>query len=144
MAPAARILLPDLPKGHAFPETSLQITREDVGAYIAAVADTNSLYSDKGLAPPLAVAARALGSLLEIVELPWGSLHTGQELEMSAGVPIGAELTLSGRVAQRSERGGLVISVLEFSVTPAGQATPSVSGRTTVMGPATASAGGAT
>jgi hypothetical protein len=140
MAPPARTLLSDLPKGHQFPATSFQLTAEDVSRYLDAVQDANTIYLERGLAPPLAVAARALGALLEVVELPAGTLHTGQEAEAHAGVPIGGALTLAGRIAQRSERAGLIISIIEFEVTPAGSDTAAVTGRTTVM----AAAGGAT
>jgi hypothetical protein len=139
MAATTPTSLPDLPKGHRFPETTFQITRQDVEGYLRAVDDRQSVYLEMGLAPPLGVAARALSALLDVVELPGGSLHTGQEVEAQAGVPIGAELIMTGRIAQRSERSGLIISVLEFSVTVTGESSPAVSGRTTVMAAASAS-----
>ena len=145
MAAPARALLSHLPKGHRLPDTRFQITTDEIARYMNAVGDTNPLYLERGLAPPLAVAARALGAVLETIELPAGALHTGQEVEAHAGVPIGSTLTLSGRIAQRSERAGLIISVIEFEATPEGAPTLAVTGRTTVMAPASAStAGGAT
>ena len=138
---AARTSLPDLPKGYRFPDTNFELTAEHVEGYLAAVGDDNRLYLERGLAPPLAVAARGLGTLLELVELPAGSLHTGQEMEARAGVPIGAALTLSGGIAQRSERAGLIISVIEFEITPAGSTMAAVAGRTTVLAPADVSSG---
>ena len=135
MAVPARTLLSDLPKGYEFPATRFEATSEDVSRYLDAVQDANGLYLERGLAPPLAVAARALGALLEVMELPAGTLHTGQEVAARAGVPIGAALTLAGRIAQRSERAGLIISVIEFQVTPVGSDTPALTGRTTVMAP---------
>lgn len=144
MAAPARTLLPVLPKGHQFPATSFELTVEDVSRYLEAVQDPNRLYLDCKLASPLAVAACALGALLEEMELPAGTLHTGQEVEAHAGVPMGAALTLAGRIAQRSERAGLIISVIEFEVTPVGSDKPAVTGRTTVMAPTNASPGGQT
>ena len=145
MAVPARTLLSDLPKNHRFPDTHFQVTAEALRQYLEAVEDANPVYLERGLAPPLAVAARALGAVLETIELPAGALHTGQEVEAHAGVPIGSTLTLSGRIAQRSERAGLIISVIEFEATPEGAPTLAVTGRTTVMAPASAStAGGAT
>ena len=143
MAAPVRALLFDLPKGYRFPETSFELTAEGVARYLEAVQDPSALYLERGLAPPLAVAARALGALLGMVELPAGTLHTGQELDGHAGVPIGAALTLTGRIAQRSERVGLIISVIEFEVTPAGSAA-AVAGRTTVLVPANGATGGPT
>ena len=138
---AAPALLSDLPKGHEFPATELQITAEDTLAYLDAVQDTNSVYQDYGLAPPLAVAALALGALLQMLELPPGTLHTGQQVESAAGVPLGASLTLTGRIAQRSERDGLIVSAIEFEVTVAPalaekMPAPALTGKTTVMAPA--------
>ncbi len=142
MTASARVPLPHLPKGHAFPKTVFLLSGDDAASYLEAVGDANPLYAETGLAPPLAVAARALGALLDTIELPAGTLHTGQEVEAHAGVPIGAELNLSGRIAQRSERAGLVISVLDFAVTAGGAGAPCVTGRTTVMAPAVGAAGG--
>jgi hypothetical protein len=133
MAAGSRTLLTDLPKGHEFPVTTFLLSRDHVARYLDAVEDTNAVYLDRGLAPPLAVAALALGSLLEVIELPAGTLHTGQEVEARAGVPLDAALSLAGRIAQRSERAGMVISVIEFDVTPEGAAAPALAGRSTVL-----------
>ena len=141
MAAPARTPLSDLPRGHQFPPTSFSLSAEDVSRYLDAVEDANPLYADRQLAPPLAVAARALGSLLAQVGLAGGTLHTGQEMEARAAVPFGAALTLTGRIAQRSERAGMIISILEFEVTLSG--TVAVAGRTTVIVPASASSSGA-
>ena len=133
MAAPARSLLPDLPKGHEFPPTTFILSVEDVIRYVDAVEDGNTVYLERGMAPPLCVAASALGGLLELLELPPGTLHTGQEIEVQGGVPIGVELTLTGRIAQRSERGGMVITALDFELTPHGANEPALKGRTTVL-----------
>ena len=135
MAVPSRTLLSELPTGFEFSPPSFDLTREYLDAYASATRDTSTVYAEAGLAPPLAVASRALGALLSVVELPPGSLHTGQEIEMRAGVPPSAKLTLSGRVAQRSERGGMIIAVLQFDVTVNDGAEPALTGRTTVMMP---------
>lgn len=138
---APRALLSALPKGYAFPTTTLQLSIDTVSRYLREVEDPNPVYLEANLAPPLAVAARALGSLLEAIELPAGALHTGQEIEMHAGVPLEAALTLSAYIAQRSERAGFVLSVIEFALTPAGASSPALTGRTTLAAPS--NAGGA-
>ena len=135
MAAPSPTLLSDLPKGYEFSPPPFDLTREYLAAYASATRDTSTVYEDAGLAPPLAVAARALGALLAVVELPPGSLHTGQEVEMRAGVPMSAKLTLAGTVAQRSERGGLIIAVLQFDVTVDDGSDPALTGRTTVVMP---------
>ena len=137
----ARRALSDFPKGHEFPPISLELTARDLSLYLDAVEDSNSLYQNSGLAPPLAVAARALGGLLGLMELPAATLHTGQEVIARGGIPIGETLTLAGRIAQRSERAGMVISIIEFDVTPSGGETPALTGRTTVMMPGNVGSG---
>lgn len=141
MSAPARALLSDLPKGHRFSEQTFDLTAEGVSRYLKAVGDANAVYVETGLAPPLAVGARALGALLAAIELPDGLLHTGQEVEAHARAPIGATFSLNGRVAQRTERAGVIVSVIEFEVRPAGSADIALSGRTTVVAPA---AGGET
>lgn len=135
MSIPSRTLLSDLPKGHEFSPTTFELTQQYVDEYLAATKDENPIYGETGLAPPLAVAARALGALLGVVELPGGSLHTSQEVEMRAGVPVPTTLELSGRVAQRSERAGMIIAALDFDVRVAGASDASLAGRTTVMMP---------
>ena len=140
MATPSRTALSDLPKGHEFFPPPFDLTREYVDAYVSATRDSSTAYDEAGLAPPLAVAARALGALLAVVELAPGSVHTGQEIEMHTGVPMSANLTLSGRVAQRSERAGMIIAVLQFDVTANDGREPALTGRTTVMMPQEAEA----
>jgi len=135
MAAPARTILFDLPQGYEFPKTSFSISTADLHAYLDAVEDPTAVYRERGLAPPLAVAARAIRSLLAATELPVGTLHTGQEIESHRACPIDALLTFSGRVAQRSVRAGLVISIIEFAIaTEDGAAV--LTGRTTVLAPA--------
>jgi hypothetical protein len=102
----SRLLLSDLPKEHELTAARIDLTSERIAAYLSAVGDANVIYRERGLAPPLAVAAIALGALLEQIELPAGSLHASQEVEALGGVPLDASLTLRGHVAQRSERAG--------------------------------------
>ncbi|MEX2160081.1 MAG: hypothetical protein WEB04_11830 [Dehalococcoidia bacterium] len=135
MAAPARALLTELPKGHEFSTTTFSLTRDGVSRYLDAVEDANGVYLERGLAPPLAVAALALGSLLEVIELPAATLHIGQEVDVHAGVPLDTPLTLSGRIAQRSQRAGMIISIIEFDVTPEGSSSAALTGRSTVMVP---------
>jgi hypothetical protein len=133
MAAPARTVLTDLPQGHEFALAGFTLTRERVQQYLAAVEDDQSFYAERGACPPMAVAALALGAILESVELPAGTLHTGQEIEQRALVPIDAPITLQARLARRSDRAGLAICVIEFEVTPEGAPEPALVGRSTVM-----------
>ncbi len=121
-----------LPRGHVFPAARVSLTPEAVAAYVRATQD-GSAYAAAGGVPPLAVAALALRWLLQECSLPAGSLHIGQEVEFHALVRPDEELTMTGAIAQRSERAGMAIVVVEFAVNRADG--PVVTGRTTVMAP---------
>jgi len=139
LTPADLPNVADLPRGHALPEARFRLGADDVRAYLEAVGDGSNVYGQgpEGPAwvPPLAVAALALHSILEQVELPAGALHASQEVEFRRPVPVGASLLSRARVAQRSEMRGAVISVIEFEVTEEGSSTPAVVGRATIMAP---------
>ena len=134
MTSTARIAVSTLPKGHEFTPASFVVDAERAAAYLRAVGDAGSY---DGAVPPLAAVALGLAALQEQISLPEGSLHTSQEVEQTGEIRVDEPLTLSGRIAQRSERQGFVISVLEFEIaTPAGV---TLRARTTVMAPGAAS-----
>jgi hypothetical protein len=130
MTSAARTSISALPRGHEFARARVELRAERVRAYLAAVGD-DSPYGNA--VPPLAAVALGLAALQEQLSLPDGALHTGQEVEHLAPVRAGESLILTGRVAQRSERQGMVISVIEFEL--AADDTPAVRARTTIMSP---------
>ena len=86
------------------------------------------------MAPSLAVAAFALGVLIESVSLPAGSLHASEALSFNAPIPLGAEVECRAVLAQRSVRGGYVVSVLESDLVMNGMT--ALTARATVMSPA--------
>jgi len=131
MTPTTRTSIAALPRGHEFAPVTFTITPEQAAAYARAVGDSTD-YS--GAPPPLAVVALALRALQDTVSLPEGSLHTGQEVEQHSPAMCGDPLSMRGRVAQRSERQGFVISVMELEVASAeGRAV--LTARTTIMAP---------
>lgn len=121
------------PRGHEFAPAYFAISPERIAAYLDAVGDRGD-YADT--VPPLAAVALALEALQAEISLPEGSLHTGQEVEHTADLHPGERLTMSGRVAQRSERQGFVISVLELEVS--GAAGAAIRARATIMAPGAA------
>ena len=130
MTPTTRTSIAALPRGHDLPPATFAITPEQAHAYARAVGDA----ADYGDAPPpLAVVALALQGLQNTISLPDGSLHTGQEIEHHSAARIGEPLSMRGRVAQRSERQGFVISVIELEVSSAGRSV--LTARTTIMAP---------
>ncbi|HXK33940.1 MAG TPA: hypothetical protein VNM91_08030 [Dehalococcoidia bacterium] len=134
MTSSVRAPITSFPRGHEFPPATFTLTADRVTAYLAAVGDEGT-YGDA--VPPLAAVALGLAALQERISLPDGSLHTGQEVEHEAPVSVGAGLTLRARVAQRSERQGMVISVIEFEIGE-GSAT-CIRARSTIMAPGGAS-----
>lgn len=130
MTSPARTSISAFPRGHEFPPVQFVLTAERSRAYLDAVGDAND-YGET--VPPLAAVALGLNALQVQIALPEGSLHTGQEVEHAVAVRAGEALTLTGRIAQRSERQGFVISVIEFEVSTA--AGVAVRARTTIMAP---------
>lgn len=130
MTSTTRTSIAALPRGHEFAATTFTLTADSVAAYLAATGDETP-YGDA--LPPLAVAALGLHALQSAISLPEGSLHTGQEVEHLGVARADEALTLTGRIAQRSERQGFVISVIEFEVADA--AGTILRARTTIMAP---------
>lgn len=134
MTSTARTSISALSRGHEFPSATITIRDEVVRAYLDAVGDTHGYAAT---VPPLAAVALGLSAVQERIVLPEGSLHTGQEVEHIAPVRPGEMLTLTGRIAQRSERQGFVVSVIELEIaTAAGVA---IRARSTIMAPGGAS-----
>ena len=127
-------VLTDLAAGHVFPAIAFSVDAEQARAYRAAAGDSLGLYDDAGVVPPLAVAALALGALLEHVSLPPGTLHTGESLSFKAPVPSGAALECRATLALRSQRSGWIVSVLDTEISHNGAV--AVTARATVLSPA--------
>lgn len=133
MTSSARTSIAALSRGHEFPPSRFTLAADDVAAYLGAVGDGGD-YGDA--VPPLAAVALGLAALQEHLYLPDGSLHTGQEVEHESMLRADEPLSLTGRVAQRSERQGMIISVIEFEI--AGSAGTAIRARTTIMAPGAA------
>lgn len=126
--------LTNFPAGHTFTPIVLEIDAVRVAAYLDATSSSLSLYHDEAAAPPLAVAAFALGALLESVGLPPGTLHVSEALDFHKPVPIGSHVECRASLAQRSQRSGWVVSVLESQIMLEGEL--AIKARASVMSPA--------
>lgn len=126
-------VLTDLSAGHTFDPITFTVDSERARAYRAAAGDTLSLYDVSGVLPPLAVAALALGALLEHVSLPPGTLHASESVSFKAPVPAGARLECRASLAQRSQRAGWIVSVLDSEISHDGRV--AVTARATVLSP---------
>ena len=125
-----------LPAGHSFEPIAFSVDAERSRAYRAATGDTLPLYDESNAVPPLAVAALALGALMEVIDLPDGTLHGNQSLEAHAAVPVGAQLVCTPTITRNATRAGMVFTTFEFAITHEGA--PAVTSRATVLYPAEA------
>ena len=126
--------LSDLPAGHVFQPIEIVLDAGRCRAYRDATGDGLDVYEARNDVPPLAVAAFALGVLLESVGLPPGTLHANESVQAHAVVPVGSTVECRARVAQRSQRGGWVVTVLESEMILGASA--AVFARATVLCPA--------
>jgi acyl dehydratase len=131
------VTLTELPAGHEFEAISIVLDAARSRAYRVATGDRLPVYDEQDAVPPLAVAAFALGALLESVGLPPGTLHANELVRAHQPVPAGSTVECRARVAQRSLRAGRVFIVLESEIMLNGA--PAVTTRATVLCEAEAS-----
>ncbi len=89
---------------------------EFVAAYLQAVGDGSDAYFQHRLAPPLALAARGLGALLEKLDLPPGAIHSVQEIETRRPIPFGAQVTAQAVVGPARRRGDMELLAVGLSL----------------------------
>ena len=82
-----------------------KVDDEFVHDYLGAVGDGLPTYFQHRLVPAVALAAQALGSLLERLELPPGAIHSLQEIETLRPIPFGEGITGTGFVSPSRHRG---------------------------------------
>ena len=126
--------LADLPVGHSFDPIVFTVDAAMTRAYLDATGDALSVYEEHGAAPPLAVAALALGELMKVIDLPDGTLHGNESLRAHAVVPVGVSLSCVPTVTRNATRQGMVFTTFEFIVSNAGA--PAITARATVLYPA--------
>ena len=113
-----------------------EVADGDVRQYLAAVGDALPIYQDAGIAPPLLLAARVVGLLLELLSLPDGTIHSLQDVETVNPPAIGARVAASAVVAPVRERAGMRFLTVNYCVTDADSGADLQRGRTTVLLPA--------
>ena len=93
-----------------------EVTEEYLNDYLAAVGDSNPGYVQHGLVPPVALAARTLGTLLEHLDLPPGAIHSLQEIVTLEPVPIRQKLTETASISPPRRRGGMEFITAAFNL----------------------------
>ncbi len=126
-----------LTPGNSLVTSSLTLTWEEIEEYLAAVEDPQTLYWERQVVPPMALATRAIRELLTHFSLPPGSVHMAQEVESVAPCRFGTALTLESQLSQNSVRGALRFLGITFEVRdPQGMAV--LKGTSTVLAPVSA------
>ena len=113
---------------------SWELTAGDVREYLTAVGDELSIYCQHGFAPPLLLAARVVGRLLDRLSLPDGAIHSLQDVETVCAPRIGAAVSATARMEPARARGGLRFLTVSYTVVSDAGATLQ-RGRTTVLLP---------
>ena len=110
------------------------VGRELVDEYLNAVGDSSPIYANIGVAPPMALAARALGALITKLSLPPGTIHASQDLEFKRMVKLGEEVDCVATLSRPMRRGDWEFISAEFTLYGAGNEDV-LSGRTAVLVP---------
>ncbi len=112
-----------------------EITVGAVEQYLAAVGDKLPIYLASGAAPPLMLAARVVGRLLERLSLPDGAIHSLQDVETINAPRIGALVSAEAQVEPARERGGMRFLTVNYTVIEDKGGLILMRGRTTVLLP---------
>ncbi len=126
--------LRDLSKGYEFPEAALDLSPEWAREYESAVEGQAMDRLGQDAVNPMGIAALAIGSLLQSVQLPAGAIHIGQELAFSQMVKAGQRLSTWARVVNRGERQGWLVVSIDLRVEDE-QRNAALTGRATLTMP---------
>lgn len=112
---------------------------EFVAEYLGAVDDGSLIYSELGAVPPMALAARALGALLNELALPPGTIHAAQELDCTRTVSYGEKVSCFATLSRPRQRGAWKFVTADFHLRGI-DGIDAVSGKSTVLVPVDESA----
>ena len=116
---SSAVSLAELSVGFEFSPTRYELSKDLVSKYLEAVEGGKEFLAD-GMVPPLAIAACAMTTISQSVRIPPGSIHASQDFEFLKPLAIGASVNCGGRIAQKLERGGLCLIMMEIYVTDQG------------------------
>lgn len=121
MSEKSKVAAGDLAVGYEFPEARYELEPLTVALYLKAVGESGGLYQDGKLVPPTAIAAYAMATLADNMELPSGTIHTHQELDFKKTVPVGETITCRARVSRNQARGKFHFLNIDIDVLDSGQ-----------------------
>ncbi len=129
--------LQHLSPGNTLLTSFLSFTWKEIEEYLAAVEDHQTLYWERQVVPPMALATRAIRELLSHLSLPPGSVHIAQDVEFVVPCSFGTALTLEGQLIQNTVRGPMRFLGITFEVRDS-QGTAVLRGKSTVLVPVSA------
>ena len=107
-------------------------TSDLIADYVSATDDSSQIYMENKVVPPLALSSKVLGRLLEVLDLPAGTIHSLQEIQSLESVSIGEGIEGLASVSQTRRRKNLEFTTVEYSLTNSiGQVVQT--GKTTVL-----------
>ena len=115
-----------------------QATSDFVAKYLSALESSTTLYNERQLVPPMALAARTLGLLIEKLGLPPGTVHISQEVTALKPVSLGQEICAEAKPSRPFRRGQWEFLSVEFTLYEQENGQPGeqvLRGKTTVMSP---------
>ena len=115
-----------------------QATPDFVEQYLSALESSSALYQEQRLVPPMALAARTLGLLIEKLGLAPGTVHISQEVTALKPVSLGQDISAVAKPSRPFRRGQWEFLSVEFTLseqTSDGPGQEILRGKTTVMSP---------
>ena len=115
-----------------------QATPEFVAEYLDALESSIPLYAEHNLVPPMALAARTLGLLIEKLGLAPGTVHTSQEVTALKPVTVGQQISAQAKPSRPLRRGQWEFLNVQFTLYENHDGEPGepvLKGKTTVMSP---------
>ena len=120
--------------GEEFSLGEWTLDAESRQAYLEAVGDESPIYAELGATPPLALAAQALGRMLDVLSLPGGTIHASQEISCLEPALLGETVSCAAKLSRPMQRGDWRFITVDFTVTGAGKR-ELIRGKTTVLAP---------
>ena len=108
------LAIQDLPTGYKFTPINIELSSRDVMLYLESVQDDRFATDMVGWVPPTSLAAYALGSILNEISLPSGSVHASQEISLSREVRDDEVVTFNATLVQNSIRKNWRFLSIEF------------------------------
>ena len=111
-----RIEYSQLNQGYEFPRAVYQIDSTMFVDYLGVVGETNKVYQDTGVVPPMAVAAFAMAQLSEKLSFPAGAIHVSQGFQFHRLASAQDSFTSCARVSQKHGRGRMQLMTIAIDV----------------------------